>query len=118
MGDDIMKAEDVIVTITKEMIQGFEKIFGKQPQLPPTFPMLFYQYIHVPWQYEGALIHRKQTCTCLKSLSVGDRFRCTVTRDKEIRKGKYTFYTQTLVGYDLEGSECFRCVSDLAVLSQ
>jgi hypothetical protein len=115
MGDGFMKAEDVIVTITKEMIQGYEKIFGKQKQLPPTFPMLFYQFIHVPWQYEAAPIHRKQTCTCLKTLSVGDRYRCTVTLDKTLSKGKYTFYTQTLVGYDLEGSECFRCVSDLAV---
>ncbi|WML55146.1 hypothetical protein RCG17_11475 [Neobacillus sp. PS3-12] len=83
-----MKTEDVIVTITKEMIQGYERIFGKQ------------------------------TCTCLKTLSVGDRFRCTVTLDKKISKGIYTFYTQTLVGYDLEGSECFRCVSDITARSQ
>jgi hypothetical protein len=118
MGEDILKTDHVIVTITKEMVQGFEEIFGKQTKLPPTFPMLFYQYINVPWQYAAAPIHRKQICTCSKELSIGDCFRCTVTLDKEIKKGKYTFYTQTLIGYDLEGSECFQCVSELVVHSQ
>ena len=38
-----------------------------------------------------------------------------VTLDQEMQKGKYTFYTQSLIGYNMEGSECFRCVSELVV---
>lgn len=110
-----MKKVTTIVTITEEMVQNYEAIVGKQNRLPPTFPMIFYRYIKVPWEFKAAPIHRKQTCECFKELFSGESYRCVVTLDQEIQKGKYMFYTQSLVGYNIEGSECFRCVSELVV---
>lgn len=110
-----MNSERTVVTISEEMVQNFEVVFGKQTSLPPTFPMIFYRYIEIPWDYKAAPIHRKQTCVCHKELSVGESYQCVVNLDHEMQKGKYTFYTQSLIGYTLEGSECFRCVSELVV---
>lgn len=107
-----MKIETV-VTLTEEMVQEFEAVFGKQLSLPPTFPMIFYRYMEVPWTYAAAPIHRKQSCVCHRELLVGETYRCVVSLDQELQKGKYTFYMQSLVGYDRKGNECFRCVSDL-----
>ncbi len=107
-----MKIE-TFLTLTEEMVGNFEAVFGKQMSLPPTFPMTFYRYIEVPWTYADAPIHRKQSCVCHRKLSVGERYRCVVSLDQELKKGKYTFYTQSLIGYDMKGNECFRCVSDL-----
>ncbi|WP_445492708.1 hypothetical protein [Niallia sp. 03133] len=110
-----MKTNETFVTITEEMVQNYEAIFGKQKKLPPTFPMIFYRYIKVPWSFKSAPIHRKQSCVCSKELSIGGKYRCVVTLDQEKKKGKYMFYTQSLFGYNLEGSECFRCVSELVI---
>ncbi|MGP7817929.1 hypothetical protein [Niallia sp. 01092] len=110
-----MKTEATYVTITEEMVHNYEAIFGKQKKLPPTFPMIFYRYIKVQWNYKGAPIHRKQTCVCSKELSIGETYQCVISLDQEKKKGNYTFYTQSLVGYNSEGSECFRCVSELVV---
>ena len=115
MGEYDMKTDVTLVTITEEMVQHYETIFGKQNRLPPTFPMIFYRFINIPWDYKSAPIHRKQTCVCTKELSIGETYRCVVTLDQETPKEKYTFYTQSLIGYNLEGSECFRCVSELVV---
>ncbi|MGE8080132.1 hypothetical protein [Peribacillus loiseleuriae] len=110
-----MKTEKTLVTITEEMVLNYEVIFGKQNKLPLTFPMIFYRYINVPWDYKTAPIHRKQTCVCHSELSIGESYHCVVTLDQVKQKGKYMFYIQSLVGYNLEGSECFRCVSELVV---
>ena len=110
-----MKSEMVTVTLTKEMVENYEIIFGKHKSLPPSFPMIFYQFINVPWEYEGAPIHRKQKCYCPKELVCGQTYHCEVILDRKVIRGKNLFYTQSLVGYDEKGEECFRCVSELVV---
>ncbi|RDW19714.1 hypothetical protein [Oceanobacillus chungangensis] len=110
-----MKSDRVTVTLTEEMVVNYEKIFGKQKSLPPSFPMLFYQFIPLPWEYGGAPIHRKQLCFCQKKLVIGETYRCEVTLDRKVKRGKNSFYTQSLIGYDYMGEECFRCVSELAI---
>lgn len=111
----MMKSERVAVTLTEELVKNYENLFGEHKSLPPSFPMLFYQYIRVPWEYEGAPIHRKQKCSCEKGLVVGETYHCEVLLDRKVKRGGHTFYTQSLVGYDEQGEECFRCVSDLIV---
>lgn len=110
-----MKSVVTLITLTEELVQEHEAIFGKQLSLPPTFPMVFYRYIKIPWSFKAAPIHRKQMCVCHKELVIGESYQCVVTIDQEVQKGKYTFYTQSLLGYDLEGRECFQCVSNLVV---
>lgn len=105
------------MTITEEMVESYEMIFGKQNQLPPTFPMLFYKYIEIPWEYEAEAIHRKQKCVCYSQLMVGESYECEVLLESKVKRGMNTFYTQTLVGFDLAGKESFRCVSKLVVRS-
>ena len=95
MGEYALKTEMTLVTITEEMVQNYEAIFGKQHRLPPTFPMLFYRYIQVPWDYKAAPIHRKQTCVCHRELSIGESYQCVVTLDQARQKGTYMFYTQS-----------------------
>lgn len=112
-----MKSKRVSVTITEKMVESYEAIFGKQNQLPPTFPMLFYKYIEMPWEYEAEPIHRKQKCVCYSQLMIGESYECEVLLDRKVRRGMNTFYTQTLVGFDLGGKERFRCVSELVVRS-
>lgn len=110
-----MNTVTAYITITEKMLQDYEAIFGKQVRIPPTFPSIFYREIEVPWHYEGAPIHRKQSCTCSVELSVGERYRCVLTLDQKRQKGNYLFYTQSLTGYDRKGSECFQCVSEFVV---
>lgn len=110
-----METELISITITEEMVEDFFTVFGKQKRLPPTFPMIFYRFIPVPWSFKAAPIHRKQKCTCPDELSVGKSYRCIAFLEEEYQKGNYTFYTQTLKGYDSDGRECFRCVSELVV---
>ncbi|WP_163536422.1 hypothetical protein [Gracilibacillus sp. YIM 98692] len=110
-----MKSEKVNITITEEMVDRYEGIFGQQNHLPPTFPMIFYQFIDIPWEYEAVPIHRKQSCVCQRKLLIGESYVCEVTLDRKVKRGKNTFYKQSLVGFDSKGRECFRCVSELAV---
>lgn len=112
-----MKTVTADVTISEEMLQDYEAIFGKQTRIPPTFPSVFYREIEVPWHYPGAPIHRKQSCTCSVELSIGESYRCVVRLDQERQKGNYLFYTQSLIGYDRKGRECFQCVSEIVVHS-
>lgn len=105
------------MTLTEEMIQQFTVVFGKQYHLPPTFPMIFYRYIEVPWEDPAAPILRKQKCTCSQGLVVGETYQCQVTVEQERQKGNTIFYTQSLTGYDEQGKECFRCVSELVTSS-
>ncbi|WP_085992274.1 hypothetical protein [Oceanobacillus senegalensis] len=110
-----MKSESVAVTLTQEILDHYENIFGKQKSLPLSFPMLFYQFIKVPWEYGGAPIHRKQKCYRKKDLKVGETYYCEVELVRKVGRDKHTFYTQSLVGYDEIGEVCFRCVSELIV---
>ena len=110
-----MKSDMIKVTLTEEMVEKYEMIFGKHKSLPPSFPMIFYQFINVPWEYEGAPIHRKQKSFCQKELVIGEIYRCEVTLDRKVKRGNNLFYTQSLVGYDEKGEECFRCVSEFVV---
>lgn len=118
MGEFAMKAVTAVVTITEKMLQDYEAIFGKQVRIPPTFPMLFYREIEVPWHYEGAPIHRKQSSACYVELEVGERYRCVMMLDQKRQKGDYLFFIQSLIGYDMKGRECFQCVSEFVVHSR
>ncbi|MFC2949355.1 hypothetical protein [Virgibacillus sediminis] len=109
-----MKTELVPITITEEMVREFERIFGRQSKLPPTFPMIFYQYIDIPWRDPTTPILRKQYCTATRELVVGETYHCQVSLEYERQKGTKLFYNQVLTGYDERGEECFRCLSELA----
>ncbi len=117
MGEFAMKTVTAVVTITEKMLQDYEAIFGKQVRIPPTFPCVFYREIEVPWHYEGAPIHRKQSSACYVELEIGERYRCVVTLDQKRQKGDYLFFIQSLIGYDMKGRECFQCVSEFVVHS-
>lgn len=112
-----MKTERVSVTITKEMVQDFEWIFGKQHTLPPVFPMIFYRYIDIPWQTPSPPILRKQHCTSTKELSIGETYYCQVMQEVEGERRNHMFYTESLFVYDDHGKECSRCVSLLLTRS-
>lgn len=113
MGKSSIRSETVRITITEEMVQDFEKIFGKQSQLSPTLPMIFYKYLRVPWGYENNPIHRKQKCVYQQPIQVGNSYDCHVVLDRQVRKGEHMFYTESLLGYDENGEECFRCISEV-----
>lgn len=112
-----MKTEIVSVTITKEMVEEFESLFGRQPALPPIFPMIFYRYIEIPWQFPSPIL-RKHHCTKYKELSVGETYDCQVKREVEKQRGNTMFYTETLLVHDKHGEECVRCVSFLLTRSR
>lgn len=115
MGKSSMKSATVRITITEEMVQDYEKIFGKQIRLSPTFPMIFYKYIPIPWKYENNPIHRKQKCMYQNPLQLGHTYECHVVLDRKMKRGNHIFYTESLLGYDENGEECFRCISEVVV---
>lgn len=110
-----MKSEMTKIQITEEMAAEYEAVFGKQKQLPPTFPMLFYQFFQLPWEYEAPPIHRKQSCSLNEELVIGKVYHCEVTLDSRVKRRTNIFYTQSLTGFDASGKECFRCTSELVV---
>lgn len=111
----MMKSERITIMITEEMVSRYEKLFGKQKKLSPSFPMIFYQYFQSPWKFEAPPIHRKQRCVTSEELIMGNSYECELSLDKKVRKGANIFYTQSLVGYNKNGKESFQCVSELVV---
>ncbi|UOQ50416.1 hypothetical protein MUN88_10350 [Gracilibacillus caseinilyticus] len=118
MGKPKMKTEIVSVSITKEMVEEFESLFGKQLALPPTFPMIFYRYMDIPWQPQSPPILRKHHGTKNKELSVGETYQCQVKLEVKKQRRNTIFYTETLLVNDEHGEECARCVSYLLTGSQ
>jgi len=112
-----MKTVMKTVKITKEMVQDFEGIFGVQRLLPPIFPMIFYQYMAIPWYPTSPPILRKQKCTLTKNLLAGRIYYCQVHLEVKKERENYTLYTETLYVYDEQGEECSRCVSVLLTRS-
>ena len=93
MGEYALKTEMTLVTITEEMVQNYEAIFGKQHRLPPTFPMLFYRYIHVPWDYKELPIHRKQTCVCHQGTFYRGKLSvCCYTGSSQAKRNVYVLH--------------------------
>lgn len=112
-----MKTEVTPVTLTKKMVEEFEAIIGPQHKLPPTFPMIFYRYIEIPWTSSTPPVLRKQYGTMTKELVVGETYRCQVVLEKERKKRDHTFYTQCLYVYDQNEEVCTNCVSVLVTNS-
>ncbi|KKB44760.1 hypothetical protein [Bacillus thermotolerans] len=110
-----MKQIEGYVTVTKDMIQDYEELFGTQSALSPAFPMTFYRELSVPWTFDASPVHRKQSCRCYEAITCGQTYRCVATLEHRMKKGAYAFYTQTLTGYTPNGKEGFQCVSELVV---
>lgn len=112
-----MKTNSEKITVTSEMVQQFENIFGEQKQLPPTFPMIFYPYFTIHWQLTTPPVLRKQYCTSTTPIEVGNTYECQLNLEVKRSNRNVTFYTETLVVYDQDGKECAKCVSHLFTTS-
>lgn len=112
-----MKTKKTAISLTKEMIDEFEVVFGKQYTFPPTLPMIFYRYMEVAWEPSSPPILRDQHCACTKELVVGETYLCQVELDNLKQMHGCFFYTQSLFVYDKQGEVCCRCVSKLVTHS-
>ncbi|NIK27482.1 hypothetical protein FHS45_000573 [Thalassobacillus devorans] len=112
-----MKTERVPITITKKMVQEYEEIFGEQSTLPPTFAMIFYRFIELPWRTTSPAILRKQYGTCEKELDIDETYQCQVILKVNKQRSNHVFYTQSLYLYDQHEEVCSKCVSELVTKS-
>ena len=113
-----MKTDIKLIKITDKTVQDFEAIFGKQKALPPTFPMVFYQFMDLPWQTESGAVLRKQACQLSQPIVQGQRYYCQIVLNIKRERKHYTLYSETLYLYDMDGKECAKCVSNLFTKSK
>lgn len=75
--------------------------------LPPAMPLIMYQSFHIPWQTEGTMVHRKQTCHMHRRMFIGGKYSGYITLSDVVTRRNYTFSKQTLFITDHEGALCF-----------
>lgn len=92
----------VSITVTEVLVNayyeaaGVSKIFSQQ--VPPALPMIFYQYINVPWFHEQSFIHKYQVFRYEHPISIGDTFQCSVSLISVEKRRQFIVLHQELIG--------------------
>lgn len=83
--------------------------------LPPTMPMIAYQYIEIPWTLKEPLIHRSQECISNKRMYIDQPYFAQVSLEEQAFRKKQGIVKQILQIKDHDENLCFRAISTLLV---
>jgi hypothetical protein len=107
----------VSITVTKELVNAYYEaasISKKASQhVPPALPMIFYQYINVPWFHEQSFIHKDQLFHYEYPISIGDTLQCTVSLISVEKRRQFLVLHQELIGRNEHKNIVFSAKSTL-----
>lgn len=90
------------ITVTKELVNAYYEVSGiaknASDHVPPALPMIFYQYINVPWFQEQSFIHKDQVFHYEHPISIGETLQCTVSLVSVEKKRQFLVLHQELIG--------------------
>jgi hypothetical protein len=92
----------VSITVTKELVNAYYEAASiptnASQHVPPALPMIFYQYINVPWFQEQSFIHKDQIFHYENPISIGDTLQCTVSLISVEKRRQFLVLHQELIG--------------------
>jgi hypothetical protein len=105
----INEAELVFFEIEEARRRGYAEI-----PAPTCMPMIFWQYLDVPWMNHGeSFIHKNQTFKYFEPLIAGQTYTCSITLKSVESKRSFTFLENELVGKNDRGDVVFTSTSTL-----
>jgi N-terminal half of MaoC dehydratase len=110
----------VSITITKELLTAYAAATGPNHAateelhyVPPALPMIFYQYMNVPWLDGQSFIHKEQTFVYDYPISIGDSLQCTVSLNLIEKRRQFLVLHQELIGKNEQNQRVFSAKSIL-----
>ena len=109
--------QPVAITITEALVKAYVEASGNRKSaidyVPPALPMIFYQYINVPWFHEQSFIHKDQVFHYEHPISIGDTIQCTVSLISVEKRRQFLVLHQELIGKNVHGKMVFSAKSTL-----
>lgn len=107
----------VSITVTEELVNAYHEAASISKaaslQVPPALPMIFYQYINVPWFQEESFIHKDQVFRYEHPISIGDTLQCTVSLISVEKRRQFLVLHQELIGRNEHKNIIFSAKSTL-----
>ncbi|MCM3717636.1 FAS1-like dehydratase domain-containing protein [Fictibacillus phosphorivorans] len=107
----------VSITVTKELVDAYYETTGflnnHSHHVPPALPMIFYQYLNVPWIHEQSFIHKDQKFHYEHPISIGDTLQCTVFLKSVKKRRQFLVLDQELIGKNEHQNIVFSAKSTL-----
>jgi hypothetical protein len=107
----------VSIKITEDLVNAYyEATSSSKPssqQVPPAFPMIFYQFINVPWFHEQSFIHKDQVFHYEYPISIGETLQCTVSLISVEKRRQFLVLHQELIGKNEQNERVFSAKSTL-----
>ncbi|RZT21327.1 hypothetical protein EV282_0385 [Fictibacillus sp. BK138] len=92
----------VPIKVTEELVHAYYEAASipnnASQHVPPALPMIFYQYINVPWFQEQSFIHKDQVFHYEHPISIGDTLQCTVSLISVEKRRQFLVLHQELIG--------------------
>ncbi|MDR7073411.1 FAS1-like dehydratase domain-containing protein [Fictibacillus barbaricus] len=92
----------VTISVTNELLNKYLKatngLAADSQFVPPAFPMIFYQFIKVPWLEQQSFIHKEQVFSYEHPISLGDSLQCTVSLISLEKRRRFLVLHQELIG--------------------
>jgi hypothetical protein len=107
----------VSIKVTEDLVNAYYEAIGSSKtssqQVPPAFPMIFYQFINVPWFHEQSFIHKDQVFHYEYPISIGETLQCTVSLISVEKKRQFLVLHQELIGKNEHNERVFTAKSTL-----
>ena len=108
----------VTIKVTNELLNNYLQATRGSTSIdsqfvPPALPMIFYQYIKVPWLEQQSFIHKEQVFSYEHPISVGDSLQCTVSLISVEKRRRFLVLHQELIGKNDENKLIFSAKSIL-----
>lgn len=109
--------QPVAITITEALVKAYFEASGNRKSaidyVPPALPMIFYQYMNVPWFHEQSFIHKDQVFHYEHPISIRDTIQCTVSLISVENRRQFLVLYQELIGKNVHGNMVFSAKSTL-----
>jgi hypothetical protein len=111
------ETQSVSITVTQELLNKYLQATNRSStdshSIPPAFPMIFYQFIKVPWLEQQSFIHKEQMFLYEHPILLGETLQCTVSLISVENRRRFLVLHQELIGKNEENKIVFSAKSIL-----